>query len=764
MEHSKVGRLPSELTSFVGRRRELAEVKQQLQMSRLVTLTGTGGVGKTRLALKAAAAVHRAFKDSVWLIEVGELRDPSLLADTVASSLGLVHRTNRPIRQALFEYLATRQLLLILDNCEHLLDATAEFAQSLLKAGPELRILATSRERLNIDGESVVGVPPLTIPAATSEPPADSSTVSDAVILFAERARSHVPGFRLTAANRNDVIRICQRLDGLPLPIELAAARLHTLSTSQILEHLTDRYQLLTAGRRGAPSRQQTLRSSVDWSYNLCGPDEQRLWARLSLFAGGAELDAIEGICAEGQTTDMLDLVGSLVDKSILIRDEPGSNVRYRMLDTLREYGRKQLVANGEYDGIRRRHRDWYGQLASRAANEWVSARHSAWAARLGREQANLREAMEYCFEEARDEQAGVSLATTLYPFWLISGHFSEGRRWLDRAADALSAEPRSRADAILLDSVLAGLQGDTQTAGALIDHARAITDVHANASTGALAQHATGLLALYRGEPDRASVHLQTATEMFEADSNTFLQFGSLLGLGLARLAAGNVEGAINSLDQALALTAIGELPALQVYPLWALGISLWLQGDSEQAADALRRGLERIRRVDDPLALAWCLEILAWIAADNNLERRAATLIGAAATLSHQLGGNTVAFPDMRTFQDRCEQRARRALGTRKFESARERGAGMRREEAIAFALEEHPSAKPASVSELTKLTKREQEVAALVAEGFTNRAIAEDLVIAPRTAQGHVENILIKLGFTSRSQIAVWVAEQQ
>lgn len=756
-----VHRLPTELTSFVGRRRELGEVKQQLQVARLVTLTGIGGVGKTRLALRAAAAVQRAFDGSVCLVELGELRDPLMLASSVAAPLGIIDRSNRPAHQLIEEHLATRRLLLVLDNCEHLLDSVAELAGSLLKTCPGLQILATSREPLNIDGESVIRVPPLALamPAPAAEHSGDCRTAGEAITLFTERARSHVPGFELTPENTDIVIQICERLDGLPLPIELAAARLRTLSASQILSHLTDRYRLLTVGRRGAPSRQQTLRSSVDWSRDLCGPDEQKLWARLSVFAGGAQLDAIEGICAdETWRADILDLVGSLVDKSIVIREEPDTEVRYRMLDILREYGRSDLISSGEYADVRRRHSQWYHYLVERASGEWVSVNRPAWASRLMREQANLREAMEYCFDEAGHSEMGLQIATSLYPYWLTCGRFGEGRRWLDCASGATSASPLSRARATLLNSVLAGLQGDITSAGALLADAEAIAD---GSDVTALTHYASGYVALYGGEPDSAVAHFAIAAEMFRNDDNIFLQWGCLEGLGLAHVFAGDMDQAVESLNEALAVTATGEHPDLHAYPLWAMGIALWQQGDSSGAAAAVRQGLQ-ISRQGDPLALAYSLQVSAWISADNNDEQRAAILLGAAGTLWRQLGGATMTFPDMRRFADDCEHQIRKRLGAREFTTARGRGAAMSRADAAAFALHEQPLRESRKPSEMAELTKREREVAALVARGLTNKAIAEALVIAQRTAQGHVENILMKLGFTSRTQIAVWVAQ--
>src|SRR5215831_2521767 len=314
------GNLPAELTSFVGRRGELAEVRRLLASSRLVTLTGVGGVGKTRLALRAAAELRRAFRDGVWLVRLDQLREEALVAEAVAGALGLQDRAGYAPAAALAEYLAGRQLLLVLDNCEHLVDAVAELADLLLRTAAGLRVLATSREALTIDGESVLAVPPLPVPPPGRRLTAAELTRFPAVGLFAERAAQVVPGFAVTEANAAAVAGICARLDGLPLAIELAAARLPVLSAEQIDERLGDRLGLLTAGGRARPARQQTLRASIEWSWELCTRAERLLWARCSVFAGGFELDAAEGICAGRLLAagDVLELLAALAGKSIL--------------------------------------------------------------------------------------------------------------------------------------------------------------------------------------------------------------------------------------------------------------------------------------------------------------------------------------------------------------------------------------------------------------------------------------------------------------
>ncbi|HUL98947.1 MAG TPA: protein kinase, partial [Mycobacterium sp.] len=340
--HRVRGELSVELTSFVGRGAELAEVKEQLSTSRLMTLTGIGGVGKTRLVLRAASEAAPDFPDGVRVVELGELRDGSLLVDVVAAALGIRDESARSLRDVLVEFLRPRRLLLVLDNCEQVVDEVAKLVEDLLSGCPELRILTTSRERLGVGGESVLRIAPLPYPDADDT--LGGLPGYDAVALFAERAAAAVPGFRLTDENKRTVADIVSRLEGLPLAIELAAARLRAMSLDQLLERLADRYRLLTLGARGVPTRQQTLRWSVGWSYDLCTPAEQQLWSRLSVFAGSFELEAAQDVCGADMTDyELLDVLTSLVDKSILVRTESDGMVRFRLLETLREYGRQQV-------------------------------------------------------------------------------------------------------------------------------------------------------------------------------------------------------------------------------------------------------------------------------------------------------------------------------------------------------------------------------------------------------------------------------------
>ncbi|MFD9666259.1 ATP-binding protein [Rhodococcus sp. NPDC059968] len=761
----RVGNLPFELSSFVGRRREVTEAKRLLSATRLVTLTGIGGVGKTRLALRVAADVARAFGDGVWLVELGELQDSELLPDAVISALGLCEQAAHPPLTLLTEYLAQRRLLLVLDNCEHLVNAAAALAETLLKACADLRILATSREPLGIGGEAALRVPPLSAPDPDRVPSAQGLSSFDAVTLFTERAAAAVSGFDLTDDNSGAVAGICSRLDGLPLPIELAAARLRAMSTEQILRRLTGRFQLLTVGSRGAPTRQQTLRLCVDWSYELCTVRERALWGRLAVFAGGFELDAAEGICAgELSAEELLDLVASLVDKSILIREEPGDVVRYRLLETLREYGAERCRESGAYEILRRRHRDWYEELALRAEAEWIGPQQLQWIARLEREQTNLRDAMEFCISAPEGKKVGLPLVTALHPFWRACGRFSEGRRWLERVLALQADQPTvAHVRALCAASGLAAAQGDISAAGALTQRGQALADQSGDTEMNALATAAAGRLALRSGDLGRAITCFDTALGQFGTNKVTLQRIWSLLGLGLACGLLGDTARAIRCYEEVLALTEpVGE-SVYRGWSLWALGSALWQQNDRARAAELIEQGLRLTRSADDPLGCAWCLQTLAWMAAEENRAQRAAVLLGAAESLRRSVGSPKVVFSDLSVHQAECERNTRSTLGGRAFDAAFRRGSGLSAGDAVSYALDERRPAVSSHVDAAISLTHRERQVADLVAQGLTNRAIAEKLVISQRTAQGHVEHVLAKLGFTSRVQIAAWVVDQ-
>ncbi|WKN61430.1 protein kinase [Rhodococcus opacus] len=759
------GNLPIELTSFVGRRHEITAARTLLGGGRLLTLTGIGGVGKSRLARRVAAELRRTYDDSVWLVELGQLKESALLAEVVASSLRLRSEPHLSVTDVLVRHLSPRQLLLVLDNCEQIVDEVAALTETLLRTCPQLRVMATSREPLGVPGESVLRVPPLAVPDLRNhEPSTRGMPQYDAVRLFADRASTAVPTFEITDDNRMTVARICQRLDGLPLPIELAAVRLRALSAEQILDRLTDRFQLLTSGGRTATSRQQTLRLSIGWSYDLCDPEEQRLWARLSVFAGSFELDAAEWVCGEnGDSGGLLDLLASLVDKSILIREEAGTVVRFRLLDTVREYGREK-VTDADYENLRRRHRDFYAELAASAEREWISSKQAGWISRLDREQSNLRDALEYCLTDPADE-TGLSTVNALSVFWLARGQFGEGERWLARLLASGAAQPTpARARVLYSSSMFAAAQGQISTAMDRLADLESAAPHLGSREIDTLVRHATGYLALYGGRPADAIGDFEVAAESFEADGNLLRQVGSLFGLALACGLTGDEPRAMRCHEEILSITEPRGESVYRSYSRWACGLSVWQQGDSDRATHLLQEGLRLTRLVDDPRGSAWCLQALAWIAAEQRDERRAAVLLGAAGSLWHSMGSPPLHFPNLSRYQQDCERRIRAVLGNKGFDAEVKHGRTLKFTGAVAFALGETVRSDASSEPGTVTLTRREQQVADLVAEGLTNRAIAERLVISPRTAQGHVEHVLVKLGFTSRAQIAAWVTEQE
>ncbi|WP_345348238.1 ATP-binding protein [Rhodococcus olei] len=753
-----MGNLPHQLTNFVGRRHELAEVRRLLSDSRLVTVTGPGGVGKTRLALRVGEDAQGIFADGVWLVELGELSEPSLLAETVTAALGLRERVARPPLPLLVEFLADRHVLIVLDNCEHLVTPVAEFATELLRSCPGTRILATSREPLGVNGEVTVRVPPLTVP----DPGSSSRGLSrcEAVTLFTDRARDAVPGFGLTEDNQDAVAEICRRLDGLPLAIELAAARVRMLAPVQILQLLTNRYELLTAAYRGVPPRHQTLKWCVDWSYELCTPHEQELWRRLAVFSGGVESDAVTGICAGSVPAERVpEIVGSLVEKSILSRED-GPVVRYRMLDTIREYGLEKLDASGESGLLRRRHRDWYEALALQAEAAWIGPQQLEWIARFDRDRADLRGALEFSVTEPGEDGAALRMAGSLFPYWVSRGLYSEGRYWIERALTGADGSASvARLSALTGASMIASMQGDVVAAQAFMDAAQGIAGSVEDATTLANLASATGYVATFSGDFARATACFESALITVGSDGALPARVGALVGLAMVCGLSGDSDRAIASHKEVIALTEAHGESMYRAYSLCMLGIAVWERGDSGRATRLIEEALRLTRMVDDPLGTAMCLEVLGWLAGDPE---RAAALMGASAAVGEAAGSPTIVIRDLFGHHDRVVRESTDALGSRAYETAFGRGRGLGVDAAVAYALRDTASA-PGARDSATRLTRRERQVADLVAQGLTNKAIAQHLVIAQRTAEGHVEKVLTKLGFTSRTQIAAWVAAQ-
>ncbi len=759
-------RLPAEVTSFVGRRHEAAEVKEMLSASRLVTLTGVGGVGKTRLALRVADEARRAFPDGVWLAELAALDNPALLAQGLTEALEIRDHSPRPALDVLVDHLRDRQALIVLDNCEHLLEECARLADRLLRAAPRLRLLATSRQALGTAGEQSLAVPTLGLPDPEGPRPTLATLARcDAIRLFTERAAAIVPGFQLTEDNRDAIELICRRLDGIPLGIEIAVVRLRALSVQQLLDRLDDRFRLLTTGSRTVLPRHQTLRALIDWSYELCTERERLLWARVSVFAGSLDLDAAEAVCSgEGiDRAEILDLVTELVDKSVLLREEHRTAVRYRMLDTLRSYGRERLAAAGEEDVRLRRHRDYYRGLAADARAALFGPAQVQWFARLQLEHANLRTALEGCLTEPGQTGRGLEMAADLLYHWITSYYLGEGRRWLDQAL-ALCTEPTAaRARALWTDSWLAVIQSDTDAAAAMLEESRSIGTRLGLEPVLAYTALYSGMVAMYRGETRSAIALYEEAVTRHRATGDPVGLALALIRLSLAHSFIGDSPRAIALGEESLAVCdAYGE-GWHRAYAMMALGMDVWRQGDTARAAALEKDSLTFNRSLDDPLGVAVNLEVLAWIAASDRDHTRAAGLLGALRTIWHAIGAPHSGYGHLVHYHEECEATVRRALGKAAFNTAFKRGARLSYAEAVVYALEDElPSEEPAVGGRPSPLTPRESEIAQLVAQGLSNKEIASSLVIAQRTAEGHIEHILSKLGFTSRAQVAVWVAE--
>lgn len=756
------GNLPMELTSFIGRRRELSETRRLMETSRLVTLTGIGGVGKTRLALRVANAMKRAFVDGIWFVELGDLHDSDLVADAVSGVLGLRQFSQSLTLDSLVEYCADRNLLLVIDNCEHMVDSVASLTGRILRKCARVKILATSRESLGISGEITLQVPPLATPDSSHIAGLNSLSQYESVSLFTDRAKSAVSTFTLTENNKRAVIGICQKLDGLPLPIELAAARLRGMTVEQIIERLTDRYLLLTLGGRDAPTRQQTLRFSIDWSYDLCSHEERKLWENLAVFSGGFEIDAVEYVCGNGITSmEILNLTSSLVDKSILIRGEIDGVVRYRLLDLLRDYGQEKLRETGDEEDLRRRHHEWFEELVLRASANWISDEQKSLIARLTREQLNINDALEFALSSKREESSAMRMISALQRFWIANGLLTQASHWMRRALAAPAGELNSDRLAVVCGSgIIHGIQGDKERAVAEIEEGRKISLKLADTQSAGIVEWAEGYIRMIKGESAIAVPTLVSSLARFRSGEDMQLVVGCLDTLGMAYLLSGDIDRAAECHHEVLAITEENHEVMYRSYSLCSLGLASWLQRDLDDAVGYFEKSLEIL---NSPMNSAWCIDALAWIAVEKNNSKHAARLLGASSMLWKKMGTPPLGLPEFTPYHENAVSQSRAAVGNTVFEKEFREGFEMNETQVFEYVLS-HRLDLHAVKSRDLQLTPREQQVAELVALGLTNRSISEKLVISLRTAQGHVEHILRKLGFTSRSQIAAWVVSRR
>lgn len=742
--------LPAEVTRFIGRKRELSSVGNAIARHRLVTLRGAAGVGKTRLALRAASLDRGSFADGCWLVELSALHDPALLPRTVSATLGLPDESSGDPLSALAGHLADREVLLLLDTCEHLVDACAKLAQVLLKAAPGLRILATSREPLGVPGEEVLLIAPLRVSARRG-----SDAESDAVALFVDRAQAAVEGFRLTPENTGSVTKLCQRLDGIPLALELAAVRLRSMPVEEILTRIDDRFRILGTTRTNT-GRHRTLHSAVDWSYELCTPEEQRLWADLSVFPGSFDRAAVEDICRPAGAEDL----PRLVEKSVVLYDEDAD--RYRMLDTMREFG-AELLAGNATAGLRALHRDHYLGVVERAAAETISSGQVRWLNRLREETANLRDALDWSFTTPGQEAAGQRMTVGLRTYWLMTGAFSDGRDWHEKARQVGPGTP-GHAWAVYGAAVLAAQQGDLASAGPLLARAAELAAGLGDTDLTAHVWDAQGSAAFYIGDLETALARHEAALASYE--ENGFSDAFALTSY--ARLASACLL--LLDIDRAIALCEEYLRRCDETGERWGRGTALWTRGagrwlsrDLEGAvADALAC-LEIKEELGDLHTITMSFDLLAVCYADLGDYERAAALYGAGDTFWKLLGAPIQLGPGYAGIRRGAADTALAKLGEDAYGVAYDRGTALSLSDAMAVARRERSTA-PEPPERSKPLTRREKEIAVLVAGGLANREIAERLFLSKRTVDSHLEHIFTKLAFSSRTQLTNWVLAQK
>jgi predicted ATPase/DNA-binding CsgD family transcriptional regulator len=757
-----VGNLPEDASSFVGRRADIAQARKALSQCRLVSLVGVGGVGKTRLALRVAADVRRAFPDGVWLVQLAPLVDQTFVARTVSAALGLRDESTRPPEAVLADYVTGKRLLLVLDNCEHVVDSAAMLARNLLSAAAELRILVTSREPLCLTGEKVLPVPPLTVPDL--EEPVRSPLSYEAVALFADRAQAVRPDFTITPDNAGKVARLCQRLDGIPLAIELAAVRLRALSLDDIQERLHDRFRLLANGQPVAVPRQRTLRAMIDWSYDLCSQPERLLWARLSVFTSGCDLAGAEQVCAGDRlpADDIVPLLVGLVDKSIIEMKPRGD--RYQMLETLRQYGLELLTKEGEYAAVRRRHRDYHRRLFARAEQEWFGPHQMEWISRLRPELAELRTALDFCVTEPGEARAGMAIAASLWSHRLAWVSLEEGRYWLDRFL-ALDREPTStRAKALWVGGWLRLLQGELAAGRRMLDECRDVATRIGDKTAIAFADQYTGLEALFAGDYARAEPLLEQAIQLHRDRGDVGHAWVALFQLAMAEV-FGDRPRAAELAQKCLDLADEHAAEWSHSYGLWIVGVDQLRRGEARAAAVSFQDSLRLKRACNDRLGMAQCLEGLAWATAASGRHQHAARLLGAADMMWRLIGSSLAGLGHIAAGHDQCASALTESLGAQAYSAEMAKGGELTLDEALAYALaEKEPTPQPVSSPDAeAALTPREWEVAQRVADGLSNKEIADSLLISRRTAESHIEHIFTKLGFTSRAQIAARVTAE-
>jgi predicted ATPase/DNA-binding SARP family transcriptional activator/DNA-binding CsgD family transcriptional regulator len=766
--------LPVPRTSFVGRGRELTEIKRTLAMTRLLTLTGTGGSGKTRLALSVATDLAGAYPEGAWLVELAGLSEPELVPQAVAGLLGVREQPGRTLVESVADSLREQRALLILDNCEHLVDAAARLVDFLLASSSHLKVLATSREPLGVEGEVLFSVPPLSVPPGL---PSDPGVIGshDSVRLFLERTRMRLPDFSFTRENAAAVAEVCRKLEGIPLAIELAAARMGVLAANQVAEKLEDSLGLLSTGPRTASPRQRTMRAAIGWSHRLLSEGEKQLFAGLSTFSGGFTLEAAEAVCPGGavEEGEVLYLVSGLVDKSLVVVETTAeARVHYRMLEPVRQYAQERLEEGGEAEAIRRRHAAFFLELAERAEPQLKGPGQVEWLKLLEEDNDNLRTAMAWLLEKG-DYEAAVRMAHALWIFWMIHGHQGEGRLWIEEAlAKGKMLTTHAQAKALSVQfSTYYGL-GNPERMEQIAEEAAALFRQVGDKLGLAYVLACLATVKLQLGDAERAIALFEEALDLGRELGDMWGVSGGLGHLGSIYLGRGDYEQARHYFQEGLALSRqIGNNLAAST-ALYGLALAAQGQGDHERAAGLYTEGLKSSAESGDKANIAYCLEGLAQVASAQQETERAALLFGAAEATLEGAGGTVYPFVQDRSVHEQVVEVVRSQLDEATFSSAWAKGAAIGLGEVVEYALSGEEAAPPVSpaaqqqpsTTQQSALTRREEEIAILVARGLTNRQIASELSISEHTVATHVAKVRKKVGLSSRSQLSTWIAEQR
>jgi predicted ATPase/DNA-binding NarL/FixJ family response regulator len=757
----RLGNLPAEVTSFVGRRRELGEIRAKLATAHLVSLVGPGGVGKTRLAMRSVSSHERGFADGAWMVDLAEVSDEAFVTNAVVAALDLRDQAAAGPAQMVEAYLQDKDLLLLLDNCEHLLDAVAAFVTGVLRTAPGVRIITTSREPLQVAGEHVIPIPPLELPDAEGTEPLERLRQNEALALFIERAAAASGAFELTGSNQAAVVRLCRRLDGLPLAIELAAVRTRVLSVDQIVDRLTDRFALLTGGARAALPRHQTLRTAIDWSHDLLTEGERALLRRLSIFAGRFTLEDAEGVCTfdDVPKAEALDALTSLIDKSLVAREDVERAGCFRLHETMREYALLKVHEAHEDDLLEERFVEYYRSRCLRTADDaWQRTRE--WLEWNELEIDNIRSVLQRCVAHA-DARRGLDVAGSLGYYWIMRAT-SEAARWLDElfACDAAFALPNARA--YRLRGWLSLLRVDPDGARPWL--ARAVAAAREAEQLSLLSESLATAANAERVAGDATTA--QQFLDEAEALALTLRDYPATVGVLNARAVEAMFLGDRAAVEAASAegvrlSSGVGDLYTLGQMLVY-LGLVAVMGGDLATSKPRFMEAMRAARQIDDRAAQFFLLNAFGWLAANSGQARLAAQLLGAAEAVG-ATAGSSVTGPFVPMLAAARES-AVAAIGEARFNAATEAGKRLSRGEAVSLALGESEDPEAAVASDAlaaSPLAKREVEVARLIAEGMSNKQIAARLFISDRTVATHVGHILNKLGFDSRAQVASWVA---